>query len=191
MASHSNLRHDLVICVECGSTSDGLDRRAGVSPLAGARPDVRGLGPPANQSCATKRSLPLPGLRLERKRVGIPMTTASDDRLRQSIEISDQLNRSHRESFGRGAGNVKTVIQKGFVTTFLETSTRRQTGAPALVGSYAHRRREIDRRSMSHGAYRPSVVSKSHAPAYRALLPVAGLNRDATSGCWSNSPRWN
>lgn len=48
------------------------------------------------------------------------MTTPSDDRLRQSIEISDQLNRSHRESFGRGAGNVKTVIQKGFVTTFLE-----------------------------------------------------------------------
>lgn len=44
----------------------------------------------------------------------------ADDRVRQAIEISNQLTRSHRESFGRGAGNVKTVIQKGFVITFLE-----------------------------------------------------------------------
>jgi uncharacterized protein YbcI len=49
-----------------------------------------------------------------------PMSTPADDRLRQAIEISNHLNRSHRESFGRGAGNVKTVIQKGFVATFLE-----------------------------------------------------------------------
>lgn len=44
----------------------------------------------------------------------------AEDRLRQAIEISNQLTRSHRESFGRGPGNVKTVIQKGFVVTFLE-----------------------------------------------------------------------
>ena len=43
-----------------------------------------------------------------------------DDRARQAVEISNQLTRSHRESFGRGAGNVKTVIQKGFVVAFLE-----------------------------------------------------------------------
>jgi uncharacterized protein YbcI len=43
-----------------------------------------------------------------------------DDRSRQAVEISNQLTRSHREHFGRGAGNVKTVIQKGFVITFLE-----------------------------------------------------------------------
>jgi uncharacterized protein YbcI len=46
--------------------------------------------------------------------------TSADDRLRQAIEVSNQLTRSHRESFGRGASNVKTVIQKGFVVTFLE-----------------------------------------------------------------------
>ena len=39
----------------------------------------------------------------------------ADDRVRQAVEISNQLTRSHRESFGRGASNVKTVIQKGFV----------------------------------------------------------------------------
>ncbi len=44
----------------------------------------------------------------------------TDDRGRQAVEISNQLTRSHREHFGRGAGNVKTVIQKGFVVTFLE-----------------------------------------------------------------------
>jgi uncharacterized protein YbcI len=44
----------------------------------------------------------------------------TDDRLRQAIEISNALTRSHREHFGRGPSNVKTVIQKGFVVTFLE-----------------------------------------------------------------------
>lgn len=48
------------------------------------------------------------------------MSGPSDDRARHAIEISNQLTRSHRESFGRGASNVKTVIQKGFVITFLE-----------------------------------------------------------------------
>lgn len=48
------------------------------------------------------------------------MQTTQDDRSRQAVEISNQLTRSHREHFGRGAGNVKTVIQKGFVITFLE-----------------------------------------------------------------------
>jgi uncharacterized protein YbcI len=47
-----------------------------------------------------------------------------DDGARLAVEISNQLTRSHRESFGRGAGNVKTVIQKGFVVAFLETSIR-------------------------------------------------------------------
>jgi uncharacterized protein YbcI len=42
------------------------------------------------------------------------------ERGRQAIEISNQLTRSHRESFGRGAGNVKTIIQNGYVITFLE-----------------------------------------------------------------------
>ncbi len=48
------------------------------------------------------------------------MSSVPDDRARQAVEISAQLTRSHRESFGRGAANVKTVIQKGFVVTFLE-----------------------------------------------------------------------
>ena len=43
------------------------------------------------------------------------MQTTLEDRSRQAVEISNQLDRSHREHFGRGAGNVKTVIQKGFV----------------------------------------------------------------------------
>jgi len=47
-------------------------------------------------------------------------TPDENERGRQAIEISNQLTRSHRESFGRGASNVKTVIQKGFVITFLE-----------------------------------------------------------------------
>lgn len=50
----------------------------------------------------------------------MPASPPADDRVRQAIEISNQLTRSHRESFGRGASNVKTVIQKGFVVTFLE-----------------------------------------------------------------------
>ena len=48
------------------------------------------------------------------------MQITAEDRSRQAVEISNQLTRSHREHFGRGAGNVKTVIQKGFVITFLE-----------------------------------------------------------------------
>jgi len=48
------------------------------------------------------------------------MPSTPSDLSRQAIEISNQLTRSHREHFGRGAGNVKTVIQKGFVVTFLE-----------------------------------------------------------------------
>jgi uncharacterized protein YbcI len=48
------------------------------------------------------------------------MPSTPNDLSRQAIEISNQLTRSHREHFGRGAGNVKTVIQKGFVITFLE-----------------------------------------------------------------------
>lgn len=48
------------------------------------------------------------------------MNAPPDDRARQAIEISNRLTQSHRESFGRGAGNAKTVIQKGFVVTFLE-----------------------------------------------------------------------
>lgn len=50
----------------------------------------------------------------------VTVSDAPDDRGRQAVEISNQLTRSHRESFGRGAGNVRTVIQKGFVVTFLE-----------------------------------------------------------------------
>ena len=48
------------------------------------------------------------------------MPTTPNDLSRQAVEISNELTRSHREHFGRGAGNVKTVIQKGFVITFLE-----------------------------------------------------------------------
>ena len=48
------------------------------------------------------------------------MVGSPDARSRQAVEISDALTRSHREHFGRGAGNVKTVIQKGFVVTFPE-----------------------------------------------------------------------
>lgn len=48
------------------------------------------------------------------------MPTSSDDRGRQAVEISNALTRSHRDHFGRGAGSVKTVIQGGYVITFLE-----------------------------------------------------------------------
>src|SRR3954453_12031866 len=39
---------------------------------------------------------------------------------RQAVQISNALTRNHREYFGRGAGSVKTVINRGFVITFLE-----------------------------------------------------------------------
>jgi uncharacterized protein YbcI len=48
------------------------------------------------------------------------MEARADDRGRQAIEISNALTKNHREHFGRGAGSVKTVINKGFVITFLE-----------------------------------------------------------------------
>jgi uncharacterized protein YbcI len=48
------------------------------------------------------------------------MQPDADDRLRQAIEISNEMTRTHRESFGRGPSNVKTLIQKGFVVSFLE-----------------------------------------------------------------------
>lgn len=48
------------------------------------------------------------------------MQPPPDERSRQAVEISNALTRSHREHFGRGAGTVKTVIQRGFVVTFLE-----------------------------------------------------------------------
>jgi uncharacterized protein YbcI len=48
------------------------------------------------------------------------MEARADDRGRQAIQISNALTKNHREHFGRGAGSVKTVINKGFVVTFLE-----------------------------------------------------------------------
>src|SRR4051812_11493417 len=39
---------------------------------------------------------------------------------RQAVQISNALTKNHREHFGRGAGSVKTVINRGFVITFLE-----------------------------------------------------------------------
>ena len=48
------------------------------------------------------------------------MGNRSDDLGRQAVQISNALTRNHREHFGRGAGSVKTVINKGFVVTFLE-----------------------------------------------------------------------
>jgi uncharacterized protein YbcI len=48
------------------------------------------------------------------------MQDRSDDVGRQAVQISNALTKNHREHFGRGAGSVKTVINKGFVITFLE-----------------------------------------------------------------------
>jgi len=48
------------------------------------------------------------------------MASSTDDRGRQAVEISNAMTRSHRDHFGRGAGSVKTVIQGGYVITFLE-----------------------------------------------------------------------
>jgi uncharacterized protein YbcI len=48
------------------------------------------------------------------------MEARADDLGRQAIQISNALTKNHREHFGRGAGSVKTVINKGFVVTFLE-----------------------------------------------------------------------
>jgi uncharacterized protein YbcI len=44
----------------------------------------------------------------------------SEDLGRQAVQISNALTKNHREHFGRGAGSVKTVINRGFVITFLE-----------------------------------------------------------------------
>lgn len=48
------------------------------------------------------------------------MEARADDLGRQAIQISNALTKNHREHFGRGAGSVKTVINKGFVVSFLE-----------------------------------------------------------------------
>jgi len=39
---------------------------------------------------------------------------------RQAVQISNALTKNHREHFGRGAGSVKTIINRGFVISFLE-----------------------------------------------------------------------
>ena len=46
------------------------------------------------------------------------MGDPSDDVGRQAVQISNALTRNHREHFGRGAGTVKTVINKGFGVRF-------------------------------------------------------------------------
>src|SRR3954447_20522471 len=48
------------------------------------------------------------------------MESSPADIGRQAVQISNALTRNHREYFGRGAGTVKTVINRGFVVTFLE-----------------------------------------------------------------------
>src|SRR5215203_457012 len=48
------------------------------------------------------------------------MSVTSVDLGHQAVEISNAITHIHREHFGRGAGSVKTVINKGFVVTFLE-----------------------------------------------------------------------
>ena len=57
---------------------------------------------------------------MERKRAGCQMEARQTDIGRQAVQISNALTRNHREHFGRGAGSVKTIINKGFVLTFLE-----------------------------------------------------------------------
>jgi uncharacterized protein YbcI len=67
------------------------------------------------------------------------MGDPSDDVGRQAVQISNALTRNHREHFGRGAGTVKTVINRGFVVTFLEEiytpleKTLIEGGRPDLV----------------------------------------------------------
>src|SRR3954470_24864011 len=64
--------------------------------------------------------LPLPGpFRWSGREQG-NMGDAPEDVGRQAVQISNALTKNHREHFGRGAGTVKTVINKGFVVTFLE-----------------------------------------------------------------------
>jgi uncharacterized protein YbcI len=48
------------------------------------------------------------------------MENQKSDIGRQAVQISNALTRNHREHFGRGAGTVKTIINRGFVITFLE-----------------------------------------------------------------------
>src|SRR4051812_26949265 len=48
------------------------------------------------------------------------MEARQSDIGRQAVQISNALTRNHREHFGRGAGSVKTIINRGFVVTLLE-----------------------------------------------------------------------
>ena len=67
------------------------------------------------------------------------MGDRSDDVGRQAVQISNAITQNHREHFGRGASSVKTVINKGFVLTFLEEiytpleRTMIEGGRPDLV----------------------------------------------------------
>ncbi len=50
----------------------------------------------------------------------MPDSGDTQELARHALAISNALNRSHREYFGRGPETVRTVIQRGYVITFLE-----------------------------------------------------------------------
>jgi uncharacterized protein YbcI len=47
-------------------------------------------------------------------------SSASDHRSTQAAAISRAITRLHREYYGRGANNTRTVIQRNYVISFLE-----------------------------------------------------------------------
>jgi uncharacterized protein YbcI len=48
------------------------------------------------------------------------MDAPPQEQAAQARAISNAMTRMHRDSYGRGATSVKTVIQRGFVISFLE-----------------------------------------------------------------------
>jgi uncharacterized protein YbcI len=98
------------------------------------------------------------------------------DRSRQAVEISNHLTRSHRTHFGRGAGNVKTVIQKGFVITFLEDI---YTPFEKTLISGGHEQLVIDSRFAFHQMMRGdyiAMIEKVTGRKVRAFLSQSNID---------------
>jgi uncharacterized protein YbcI len=97
---------------------------------------------------------------------------------RQAVQISNALTRNHREHFGRGAGNVKTIINRGFVITFLEEiytpleRTMIEGGRPDLV----HEARLAFQQMMRHTYV--AIVEEATGRKVRAFMSQNHIGPD-------------
>lgn len=48
------------------------------------------------------------------------ISAESSEQAQQAVEIGNEITRLHREHYGRGAATTRTVVQRDYVTAFLE-----------------------------------------------------------------------